>query len=457
MMKNSTDDISTSGRVESTEYRVTEYFTEHSDLPSKSYCRLCKALRYGKWFVLKALKPEYAADPVYQGLLEKEFQLMLQLNHPNVVHVYSMEEDAVMGRAIVMEWVDGRTLQELLEENPTEEVLRGVTNQLLDALGYCHAQQIIHRDLKPSNILVTRNGNNVKIIDFGLSDSDGFAVLKDPAYTKAYASPEQLAGETLDCRTDLYAFGLILRQMFPNKYQRVARKCVQPLREKRYNSAARVAAALADTERRKKRLLWVMVILVVVALFVTLLQIWKPFKETTVRQEVPATAPVVAGTDSMERAPVQDTLVSGTLPAASSHPIQADESLLKKAEDDLRHDYDSIAAVLDKKMQKGEFVYREMFQWNRTIALYQLSIQTQRRKAQVPESLLYSFQEFGISLYAKLNSHYMEYDSRYPSFVELYKEKQLSEEEYARLNKETLEYGEEVKRLARLLNEVAAE
>lgn len=172
--------------------------------------------RYGKWFVLKSLKAEYTSDPVYNGLLDKEYQLMMQLNHPNVVRVYGMEEDAVMGRSIVMEWVDGLTLEELMQEKPSIELRRTICRQILDALAYCHAQQIIHRDLKPSNILITRNGNNVKIIDFGLSDSDGFAVLKEPAYTEAYAAPEQLAGEELDCRTDLYAFGRILNQLFPS-------------------------------------------------------------------------------------------------------------------------------------------------------------------------------------------------------------------------------------------------
>lgn len=172
--------------------------------------------RYGKWFVLKSLKAEYTSDPVYNGLLDKEYQLMMQLDHPNVVRVYGMEEDAVMGRSIVMEWVDGLTLEELMQEKPLIELRRTICRQILDALAYCHAQQIIHRDLKPSNILITRNGNNVKIIDFGLSDSDGFAVLKEPAYTEAYAAPEQLAGEELDCRTDLYAFGRILNQLFPS-------------------------------------------------------------------------------------------------------------------------------------------------------------------------------------------------------------------------------------------------
>lgn len=177
------DDISTSGFVPSSEYAVSGRFSGHSELPSRGYCRLFKAQRNGQWFVLKALKPECQQDLVYQGMLEKEYDLMMQLNHPNIVRIYSKEEDSVADVCMVMEFVDGRTLGDFLEENPPQNVRESVARQLLEAIGYCHGKQIIHRDLKPSNILVTFNGNSVKLIDFGLSDSDRYAVLKEPAYT----------------------------------------------------------------------------------------------------------------------------------------------------------------------------------------------------------------------------------------------------------------------------------
>ena len=154
---------------------------------------------------------------------------------------------------------------DFLEENPPQNVRESVARQILEAIGYCHGKQIIHRDLKPSNILVTFNGNRVKLIDFGLSDSDRYAVLKEPAYTKAYAAPEQLSGAEVDNRTDLYAFGLILKQLFPNRYGRVVRKCMQPLREKRYASAEEVAAAIASCRKWRRVMLWGMAAMAVIA------------------------------------------------------------------------------------------------------------------------------------------------------------------------------------------------
>ncbi len=259
------DDISTSGFVPSSEYAVSGRFSEYSELPSRGCCQLFKAQRNGQWFVLKALHPECQQDPVYQGMLEKEFDLMMQLNHPNVVRIYSKEEDSVAGVCMVMEYVDGRTLGDFLEENPPQNVRESMARQILEAIGYCHSKQIVHRDLKPSNILVTYNGNRAKLIDFGLSDSDQYAVLKEPAYTKAYAAPEQLSGGEVDNRTDLYAFGLILKQLFPNRYGRVVRKCLQPRKENRYASAEEVAESMASCRKWRRVMPWGMAAMAVIA------------------------------------------------------------------------------------------------------------------------------------------------------------------------------------------------
>ncbi|MDY6327672.1 MAG: serine/threonine-protein kinase [Bacteroidales bacterium] len=260
-MINPSDDISSSGFIPSSEYNVSGAFSNFLELPSRGYCRLCKAQRNGQWFTLKALKPEVAHDPVYQGMFEKEFNLMMQLNHPNVVRVYSKEDIQDFGLCIVMEYVDGRTLEEFLTENPTQSVRESVARQLLEAIGYCHGKQIIHRDFKPSNVLVTYNGNRVKLIDFGLSDSDNYAVLKEPAFTKAYAAPEQLAGGEVDNRTDLYAYGLILKQLLPDRYRRVVRKCLQPKKENRYSSAEEVVEAMRSCKRRRRLMPWGMVVM----------------------------------------------------------------------------------------------------------------------------------------------------------------------------------------------------
>ncbi|MBR4583611.1 MAG: serine/threonine protein kinase [Bacteroidales bacterium] len=270
-MPSSDTDISSSGKVAAQNIRVSDKFTDFAELPSKGHCLLMKAQRYGIWNVLKGLKPEYAADKQFVQMLTKEYTLMVGLNHPNIVRTYGHENVPELGECIIMEYVDGRTLADFVRENPTIAQRRQVAEELLDALAYCHKKQIVHQDLKPSNILITHDGDHVKIIDFGLSDSHEWAILKEPAFTKAYAAPEQLAGEEVDNRTDIYAFGIILRQMFPKRYGSVIRKCLQPRREKRYSSAERILNDIRLADNRRKRIPVVAIalaILIALAIFI---------------------------------------------------------------------------------------------------------------------------------------------------------------------------------------------
>lgn len=234
-------------------------FTDFEELPSSGYNILMRAQRYGKYFVLKALHPSHRDDPYYLQLLRKEFDIAISLNHPNIIRVYSLEEVEPLGPCIVMAYIDGLSLDQYLATNPSVESRKRVTRQILDALDYSHSQQVIHRDIKPSNILVTKNGNNAYIIDYGLSDADYYAILKEPAFSRRYASPEQLDGLPTDCRTDIYSFGLLLRDIFPHRYRRIARRCCQPLRHKRYANAATVAKAIFSPWRTLGKILMVLI------------------------------------------------------------------------------------------------------------------------------------------------------------------------------------------------------
>lgn len=130
------------------------------------------ATRYGRRFLLKALSPEEANLTDFRLQQEQEFQLGIQLVHPNIAATYSLEEVNGIGRCIVQEWIDGVTLDEWLQTNPSKAARERVFSQLLDALEYLHGLQLVHHDLKADNILITRNGSNVKLIDFGLSAWD---------------------------------------------------------------------------------------------------------------------------------------------------------------------------------------------------------------------------------------------------------------------------------------------
>lgn len=114
-----------------------------------------------------------------------------------------------------MEYIDGDNLEQLIKKNAlSAELARKIAGQLMDALEYMHNKQMIHRDLKPSNIMITHNGQNVKLIDFGLSDSDSFCVLKSPAGTSGYIAPEQmLPAAKAEPRADIYSLGMVLGDM----------------------------------------------------------------------------------------------------------------------------------------------------------------------------------------------------------------------------------------------------
>ena len=215
------------------ESRRSEQFSDFTPIPCKGFNILCKAKRYGRWWVLKGLKEPYRQDGNYKNLLHKEFDILISLQHPNIVSAYSMEEIPEMGTCIVMEWIDGITLEYWSGKKTEGE---GIFLQLLDAVHYIHAKQIVHKDLKPSNIMITHNGNHVKLIDFGLSDTDDFAILKQPAGTPGYISPEQIVSQQADIRNDIFSIGCILEKILPSKpYTAIIKRCKAPITQRYAN------------------------------------------------------------------------------------------------------------------------------------------------------------------------------------------------------------------------------
>lgn len=447
-MPSSDNDISSSGKVAAQNIRVSDKFTDFAELPSKGHCRLMKAQRYGIWNVLKGLKPGYTADKQFAQMLTKEYTLMVGLNHPNIVRTYGHENVPELGECIIMEYVDGRTLADFVRENPTSAQRRQVAKELLNALAYCHKKQIVHQDLKPSNILITHDGDHVKIIDFGLSDSHEWAILKEPAYTKAYAAPEQLAGEDVDNRTDIYAFGIILRQLFPKRYGRVIRKCLQPQREKRYSSAEAVLNDIKRTDSRRK---WIPIVAIV---FVILVGLAIFIGRQLVQKEKPAVmipeTPAVEHNDK-DSLPVENLATKDfkqqTKPNVVEKPV-AQESVATNSDDELLNLYianikselDSIQKPFDERIESGEILYKEEYLILRSITLSKILIHIQQHRQRLPRNKQKIFmQQIDDSWYDMVNS-YNEYDSDgndiYKSFESLHSEGKISDEEYDKLREE---------------------
>ena len=163
-------------------------------LQSRSHTMLYVATRNGRRFLLKSLTPEAARLTDYQLQQQKEFQLGVSLNHPNVAATYSLEEVPGVGMCIVQEWIDGVTLGEWLRTKPSKAARKRVFSQLMDALEYIHSLQLVHHDLKPDNILITRNGENVKLIDFGLSEVDSFVSAKSNDSARDVQAVQRLFG-----------------------------------------------------------------------------------------------------------------------------------------------------------------------------------------------------------------------------------------------------------------------
>jgi serine/threonine protein kinase len=243
---NEEDDISKSEMLGAVPDFSNSRIDEYELLPSSGFNLVYKVKRRGRWFVLKGLKRYYRDQLLYCELLKKEYEMSSQLDHPNIVKILDyFESDPQLGPCVLMEYVDGTSLSEFLSTKPSFSVRRHVLFQLFDALSYCHSKQIVHRDLKPSNILVTHNGNNVRIIDFGLSDSDNYAVFKQPAGSVRYAAPEQMQpGGKVDCRSDIYALGKLISLIFPNSYKGIASKCSRLEPSKRYSSVEEVMSAI---------------------------------------------------------------------------------------------------------------------------------------------------------------------------------------------------------------------
>jgi TolB-like protein/tRNA A-37 threonylcarbamoyl transferase component Bud32/cytochrome c-type biogenesis protein CcmH/NrfG len=181
--------------------------------------------KLGREIALKVLPPDMARDPERLARFQREARAVAALNHPHIVTIYSVEESGGV-HFLTMELVEGQSLDNRIPEGglPVQQIVE-IGGALADALAAAHDKGIVHRDFKPANVMVTEEGR-VKVLDFGLAKEIRAANSSDATVTSAghtevgvvmgtprYMSPEQIAGRTLDHRTDIFSLGIILYEM----------------------------------------------------------------------------------------------------------------------------------------------------------------------------------------------------------------------------------------------------
>ena len=236
-------------------------------LKTTTYASLYYAIKRGKRFLIKTTKDNSERHIV---MLRREYELSIGCDHPHIAHIYTYEEALPVGEGIVMEYIEGRTLGEYLAERPSKAERRCIVDELLSALSYLHKRGIIHNDLKPENILITHADNTLKLIDFGLADSDAEYAMTRLGCTAKYASPELLARSTeLDARSDIYSLGLLLSEIMGRGVGCIARRCTRENPDKRYQSIEALQRAIRWRINRWKRV--VVLLCVAIMLLPTLL------------------------------------------------------------------------------------------------------------------------------------------------------------------------------------------
>jgi eukaryotic-like serine/threonine-protein kinase len=178
-------------------------------------------LEGGRQVAIKVPHPEMEADPVLFDRFKREGEIGQKMDHPGVMKVLEISEGGQL--YMVMEWVEGRLLRQVLHEQrklPIERAIR-ITIAVCDALDYIHRNGVVHRDLKPENIMIDRE-DHIKLIDFGIAGQEGarrltFAKLSQIMGTPDYISPEQVKGKRGDGRSDIYALGVMLYEMVTGK------------------------------------------------------------------------------------------------------------------------------------------------------------------------------------------------------------------------------------------------
>ena len=291
------------------------------------------AKRYGKRYLLKAISTEFQSLTDIRLLQEKEFSFAISLSHPNIAETYSLEEVPEIGRCIVMEYVDGMTLAQWLNPSHSRAQRERVLAQLLEVMEYIHGLQLVHNDLKSSNILITRNGQNVKLIDFGLSDTDS-------------------TSDNNNFSTDIQLFANILTLLFPKRYRPIARACQQG----KYTNIAALKQAFQRRHIWRKSVPYIISIL---CIFVCSLLLFQRISHKIREQKMSETVSYHVDQEISKLQHAADTCSAYNVFVQKHYPTLWDESALVR--DSIANQYADDPALRLQCIETWTLIFGEQF------------------------------------------------------------------------------------------------
>lgn len=238
-------------------------WTEIEHLPQwdEEFYYVYTAKKYGKWVMLKTLRPEYRDKSEFRDMIEKEFEVRYNLAHPHIVMINDYEEVPGLGMCIITDDVYGKSLRQILDSGLiTERHVKQLRHQLVSAMEYILANHIVHHPIRPETVIFTENIENLKLIDVGFDQ-------------KKSLSPLTVAD-------DIYNYGLIIKEVLDKSgindpaLREVSERCLQPNPKNRYHSVSDLHLALENTNNSRIYIFVIAFLLAMIAVLVVL-NTWK--------------------------------------------------------------------------------------------------------------------------------------------------------------------------------------
>ena len=234
-------------------------WTEIEHLPEwdEEFYHVYTAKKYGKWLMLKTLRPELKGQEKYEKMIEKEFEVRYNLAHPHIIMINDYEEVPGVGMCIITDDVYGDSLEKLIREHKvTDEHIYKLHHQLLDALDYIQSNHLAHHPLNASRIIFTENIGNLKLIDVGFDQ-------------KNFLTHEET-------NNDIYNYGVLLNQALDavdtpyTRLRKIAAKCTAADSSKRYSSLSALRLDLADTHSNRLYICIIVFLIIMIGLLLWL-------------------------------------------------------------------------------------------------------------------------------------------------------------------------------------------